>query len=104
MKPIVRLLQARGVDIVLQGHNHNYERFAPQTADRVASRRGMQAFVVGTGGIGFYAFKDRAANSVKRTDSTYGVLRLTLGKGRYRWQFVRTGGTAFADSGTARCH
>jgi hypothetical protein len=104
MKPIVRLLQARGVDIVLQGHNHNYERFAPQTADRVASRRGMQAFVVGTGGIGFYAFKDKAANSVKRTDSTYGVLRLTLGKGRYGWQFVRTGGTPFADSGTARCH
>ena len=104
MKPVVQALQAGGVDLVLQGHNHNYERFAPQTADRVADPQGLQAFVVGTGGIGFYAFKDKAANSVARTDSTYGVLQLTLGDGRYRWRFVRTGGTAFTDNGERTCH
>jgi beta-glucanase (GH16 family) len=104
MKPVVQALQAGGVDIVLQGRNHDYERFAPQTADRVVDPKGLQAFVVGTGGIGFYTFKDTAANSVTRTDSTYGVLRLTLGNGRYRWRFVRTGGTAFTDSGERTCH
>jgi hypothetical protein len=104
MKPVVQALQAGGVDLVLQGRNHNYERFAPQTADRVADPKGLQAFVVGTGGIGFYAFKDKAANSVTRTDSTYGVLQLTLGNGRYRWRFVRTGGTAFTDNGERTCH
>jgi hypothetical protein len=105
MQPVVQALYDAGVDVVLQGHNHNYERFAPQTPQRVADPvNGIRAFVVGTGGIGFYAFKDTAPNSVARSDSSYGVLRMTLRDGGYDWQFDNTGGTPFTDSGTGTCH
>ena len=105
IQPVVQALYDAGVDVVLQGRNHNYERFAPQTPQRVADpATGIRAFVVGTGGIGFYAFKDTAANSEARTDSSYGVLRMTLRDGGYDWQFQRTGGTPFTDSGTGTCH
>ena len=105
IQPVVQALYDSGVDVVLQGHNHNYERFAPQTPQRVADpAKGMRAFVVGTGGIGFYPFKDTAANSEARSDSSYGVLRMTLRDGSYDWQFQNTGGTAFTDTGTDTCH
>jgi hypothetical protein len=103
-RPVVDALHAGGVDVVLQGHQHDYERFAPQTPGRVADPNGMRAFVVGTGGIGFYGFRDIAPNSVTRSDSTYGVLRMTLREGEYDWQFVRTGGTSYNDSGVGTCH
>ena len=67
-------------------------------------RHGIRAFVVGTGGIGFYPFKDTAANSEARSDSSYGVLRMTLRDGSYDWQFQNTGGTPFTDAGTGTCH
>src|SRR5262247_3016667 len=73
IKPWVDLLVARHVDIVLQGHNHFYERFAPQNAAREADPNGPQAFVVGTGGRHLDRFKDTAPNSVTRNNSTYGV-------------------------------
>jgi hypothetical protein len=105
IQPVVQALYDSGVDVVLQGHNHNYERFAPQTPQRVADpAKGIRAFVVGTGGIGFYPFKDTAANSEARSDSSYGVLRMTLRDGSYDWQFQNTGGTAFTDAGTDTCH
>jgi hypothetical protein len=105
IQPVVQALYDSGVDVVLQGRNHNYERFAPQTPQRVADpANGIRAFVVGTGGIGFYQFKDTAANSEARSDSSYGVLRMTLRDGSYDWQFQNTGGTAFTDSGTGTCH
>jgi hypothetical protein len=105
MQPIVQVLYDAGTDVVLQGRNHNYERFAPQTPQRVADRaKGMRAFVVGTGGIGFYPFKDTAANSEARSDSSYGVLRMTLRDGSYDWQFQTTGGTPFTDTGSDTCH
>jgi hypothetical protein len=65
---------------------------------------GITAFVVGTGGIGFYSFTDTAPNSAARSDKTYGVLKLTLGSGSYNWQFVPTSGGTFTDSGTGTCH
>jgi hypothetical protein len=104
IKPVVDALQAAHVDVILQGHNHDYERFAPQNSAKAADSQGMRAFVVGTGGIGFYTFQDRAPNSESRSDSTYGVLRMTLSPSSYSWQFVRTGGSAFSDSGTGTCH
>ncbi len=91
IQPVVQALYDAGVDVVLQGWNHNYERFAPQTPQRVADpARGIRAFVVGTGGIGFYPFKDTAANSVARSDSSFGVLHMTLRNGSYDWQFQTT--------------
>jgi hypothetical protein len=105
MEPVVQALYDAGVDIVLQGHNHDYERFAPQTPQRVADpANGIRAFVVGTGGIGFYSFTDTAPNSEARSDSSYGVLDLTLRAGGYDWQFVNTGWTPFTDAGTGTCH
>lgn len=106
MAPVWRSLYDAGADIVLNGHEHNYERFAPQTPDGTPdARRGIREFVVGTGGGGLYAdFGAPLANSRVRNDDTFGVLRLDLLRGSYRWQFVPVGGGSFTDAGTGRCH
>jgi hypothetical protein len=104
-RPLVRRLYRAGVEILLSGHNHHYERFAPQTAEgRRDDARGIRAFVVGTGGAGRYPFARPRPNSEVRDDDTYGVLRLTLRPGSYRWQFVPVPGERFADSGGGSCH
>jgi predicted phosphodiesterase len=103
VRPWVDVLAAHHVDIVLQGHNHDYERFAPQDPARKADPNGMQAFVVGTGGIGFYKFRNTAPNSVERNDSTYGVLQLALSRTSYSWQFVPVAGGSYTDSGSMDC-
>ena len=103
IRPWVDLLVAKHVDIILQGHNHVYERFAPQNSARRADPNGPQAFVVGTGGKGFDRFRDTAPNSVTRNNSTYGVLQLTLKDGSYDWQFVPVAGGTYTDSGSMNC-
>ena len=104
VRPWVDLLYAHHVDVVLTGHQHAYERFAPQNPSRQADPRGLQAFVVGTGGIGMYPFTGGAApNSAVRQADTYGVLDLTLRDGAYDWRFVPVGGGHFADAGSAAC-
>jgi len=66
---------------------------------------GIQAFVVGTGGIGLYDFKrTTAANSEVRQDESYGVLRLDLSQTSYRWRFLVSDGEEFSDEGERRCH
>jgi hypothetical protein len=105
MKPFFDLLHARGVDVVLVGDEHLYERFAPQKADGTADPvRGIRQFVVGTGGAQLYEFGSPIANSEVRYNASHGVLRLTLGLGNYSWQFVPIGGRAPIDSGTDVCH
>jgi acid phosphatase type 7 len=101
--PWVKVLVEQRVDILLQGHNHDYERFAPQNEARGADPNGIQAFVVGTGGIGFYSFRGTAPNSVTRQNDTFGVLNLTLGNGSYSWAFARAAGGSYADSGSMAC-
>jgi len=101
--PWVKVLVDHHVDILLQGHNHNYERFALQNEARGADPNGIQAFVVGTGGIGFYAFRGLAPNSLTRQADTFGVLDLTLGSGSYHWSFDRAGGGSYTDSGSMAC-
>ena len=102
--PWVQVLVDHHVDVLLQGHNHSYERFAPQNASRGADPNGIQAFVVGTGGIGFYDFRGATApNSVTRQSDTFGVLDLSLGNGAYSWRFARAAGGSYADSGSMRC-
>jgi hypothetical protein len=104
-RPLVRTLYRAGVDILLSGHNHHYERFALQTAEgRRDDARGIRAFVVGTGGAGRYPFARPRPNSEVRDDDAYGVLRLTLRPGSYRWQFVPVPGARFTDSGGGSCH
>ena len=106
MEPIWQDLYADGADVVLSGHEHNYERFAPQTASgRRDSRRGIREFVVGTGGKNHYDdFERPIANSEIRSAETYGILKLTLGRAGYRWQFIPVAGGIFRDAGSGRCH
>ena len=97
-----RALSAAGADIVLSGHDHVYERFAPQAWDgRPAPGRGLRQFVVGTGGAGLHAFEPPRANSQARL-TAYGVLVLSLAADRYSWRFVDAGGRV-RDVGSAPC-
>ena len=104
VRPLWRALAEAGADVVINGHDHDYERFAPQTIDGVAADDGMREFVVGTGGTPLRAFTSLAANSEVRNAATYGVLKLTLSPGGYSWQFVPIEGQAWTDQGSASCH
>jgi acid phosphatase type 7 len=99
-----RDLFAAHADIVLNGHDHDYERFAPQDPFGHASPSGLREFVIGTGGKNHYGFKDIQPNSVARNDTAFGVLLLTLRPRSYSWRFVSIAGPSFQDSGTGRCH
>lgn len=97
-------LYAAGVDVVLHGHQHHYERFAPLTPDGVRDdAAGIRQFIVGTGGEGNANPTVIAPNSEVRDDA-YGILKLTLYASGYDWQFVATPGETFTDSGSATCH
>ena len=92
-------------DIVLSGHEHNYERFAPQTATgTLDNARGIVEFVVGTGGRSHYLFGTVQPNSLVRNSDTYGVLRLALSAGSWSFSFLHEAGMTFTDSGTGTCH
>lgn len=98
-------LYAAGVDVILNGHDHDYERFAPQSPSGAAdATRGIRQFVVGTGGKNHYSFESIQPNSEVRNSDTYGVLKLTLHPKSYTWQFVPEAGKTFTDSGSASCH
>jgi Calcineurin-like phosphoesterase len=95
-------LYEAGADIVLNGHDHDYERFAPQDPDgRVDPERGIRQFVVGTGGTKLRPFKEPPLSTTEmRDDSSHGVLKLTLRRDSYDWEFVST--ASFTDTGTTR--
>jgi len=94
-----------GADVILNGHEHVYERFAPQTPGAVADpTTGIRQFTVGTGGASHYTFGTIQPNSEVRDGTTYGVLKLTLHATSYDWQFVPVAGGTFTDSGTGNCH
>jgi hypothetical protein len=103
--PFWKALHEAGAEVVLNGHAHNYERFAPQRPDgTLARKRGIRQFVVGTGGVSHKAFGAVKPNSQARNADTYGVLRLALRQGGYGWKFKPVAGKAFTDSGTQGCH
>lgn len=94
-----------GAELVLSGHVHHYERFAPQTPDLVRDdARGVREFVVGTGGTPPNGIGTRKANSEAVKGGTNGVLKLTLGARTYSWEFIPVAGKTFTDSGTGTCH
>ncbi len=104
-QPIWQALYEAGADVVLSGHDHDYERFAPQTpAGTADSRLGIREFVVGTGGRSHYTPGAAIANSQVRNGDTFGVLKLTLKPASYQWQFVPEAGGSFTDSGSGSCH
>jgi hypothetical protein len=99
-------LYAANADLVLNGHDHDYERFAPQSPGGTADpARGIRELAVGTGGAGERGFRTPPEpNSEVRNGVTHGVLKLTLHLNRYDWQFVPVAGKTFTDTGTTTCH
>ncbi|HEY6074417.1 MAG TPA: PKD domain-containing protein, partial [Anaerolineales bacterium] len=105
MRPIWDALQAASAEVVLSGHNHQYERFAPQLSDGTASELGMRQFVVGTGG--FHSLYDFITPPKANSEARYrgfGVLKLTLGTTGYSWEFLPIPGSHYTDTGSAVCH
>jgi len=102
MRAFWRILFSAGVDVVVVGHDHLYERFAPQDPDgRFDPARGIRQFIAGTGGANLYNFVTVRANSEKRI-SAFGVLKLTLEVDRYDWEFIPVSGEN--DRGSDTCH
>ena len=99
-------LYAANVGVVINGHDHDYERFAPQDpSGKLDSRRGIRKFVVGTGGKSSHrTFASTQPNSEVRQADTFGVLKLTLRATSYDWEFVSEAGRTFTDSGGGTCH
>ena len=98
------LMYANGVDVVVNGHDHLYERFAPQDPDGNADpTSGIRQFTVGTGGAEFYSVSVRQPNSEVIINDMHGVLILALDNGRYAWSFENTD-RAIADAGSGECH
>jgi hypothetical protein len=100
--PFWRDLYAARADVVLNGHVHNYERFARQTPGGREERNGIREFVVGTGGASLYPSGTPIRNSQVRHDSAFGVLKLRLRPTSYRWRFVAVR-RRFTDSGSTTC-
>jgi hypothetical protein len=106
MKPLWDALYHAGADIVINGHDHDYERFAPQDPEgRADPDHGIREFVVGSGGKNSHRwFAAPKPNSEARNADTFGVLKLTLHPKSYDWEFVSEAGKSFADSGAEHCH
>lgn len=104
VRPLWDDLYAAGAELVINGHDHDYERFAPQSPAGVATSRGIREFVVGTGGVGHYQFGSVRANSQVRNATAFGVLRLTLHATGYDWRFLPAAGATFSDAGQGSCH
>jgi hypothetical protein len=105
VRPFWESLQQAGAELVLSGHEHFYERFAPQDVDGTADpARGIRQLTVGMGGRSHHGFITVAPNSEVRNSATVGVVELTLGEGRYDWRLVRAIDGATMDQGTQFCH
>jgi acid phosphatase type 7 len=112
MRPAWEMLYQAGADVVLAGHEHNYERFAPQDPNgQLDAQRGIRQFVVGTGGKSLYGFGRPLRTSEVRSAESFGVLVLTLRPSGYDWAFVAAGAgggnradSRVIDDGSGDCH
>jgi acid phosphatase type 7 len=107
VKPLWQILYNNRADVILNGHAHRYERFAPITpAGATDSQNGIRQFVVGTGGApgGSEIYYDQAPGVEVVETGTSGVIRFDLSAGTYRWTYVPIDGQSFTDSGTDECH
>jgi hypothetical protein len=103
VRPFWAALHAAGADVVLNGHFHLYERYAPQDADGAADAGGPRQFTVGTGGRTLDALVEPAPNLEFRQADAFGVLKLVLGDGWYEWEYVSVAHRVL-DRGRAECH
>jgi hypothetical protein len=105
VKALWDALYEANADVVVNGHDHDYERFAPQTPGGAPDPgRGIREFVVGTGGKSHRPFREAKLNSEVRDATAFGVLKLTLKSKSYDWQFIPEEGKTFTDSGSGACH
>lgn len=104
VRALWQALYDRGTELVMNGHDHHYERFAPQTpTGKAFPTHGIREFVVGTGGAPLLALKTTVGNSEFRYNKAHGVLKLTLSDGSYAWKFIAVSG-AVIDAGQSACH
>ncbi len=104
MQTLWQILYDAGAELVVNGHEHNYEQFVEMNASGSIAAPGLREFVVGTGGAGLYPFGKALAASQVRNNTSFGVLKLTLHVGSYDWQFVPVAGSTFTDTGSGTCH
>ena len=104
MKPAWDLLYQFNADLVLNGHQHNYQRLAPlDPAGNIDRTNGIREIISGTGGEG-HGQVLTGPTLEAGNGNTFGVLRLTLRSGSYDWKFIPEAGKTFTDSGTTNCH
>jgi len=106
VQPFWQALYDNGAEVVLNAHDHLYERFTPQDSNGAAdATRGLREFIVGTGGRSHSRFGSviQPTSEVHNAD-TFGVLKLTLHPTSYDWEFIPAAGESFTDSGSAPCH
>ncbi len=104
-QPLWQALYDYGAEVVLTGHEHHYERFAPlNAAGQRDTAQGLRSFVVGTGGNTIYSFGAALSSSEVRSNAARGVLKLVLRADGYDWQFVPEAGKTFTDTGSGSCH
>jgi acid phosphatase type 7 len=104
MQTIWQILYNAGAELVVNGHEHHYERFTEMNASGAAVSPGLREIIAGTGGASLYPFGSPKSASQVRNNTAYGVLKLTLHSSRYDWQFVPAGTATFTDSGSTNCH
>jgi hypothetical protein len=105
MRPIWRLLYEFDAEVILNGHDHLYERFAPQDPDgRFDRERGMVQIIAGTGGVPLYPFLAAKPNSDVRIGDSHGILKMTLAINAYQWEFVPVPNARGRDFGSGTCH
>jgi len=105
VRPFWQALYEAGAELILNGHEHNYERFALQDpSGRPDPEHGIRQIVVGTGGKGLNPLPNAFPNSEVRNDHTVGVLKLALHADSYDWEFIPISGQSFSDFGSGRCH
>ena len=105
IQPLFQTLYDAHADVVVAGHDHDYERFAPQTPTGAADpKNGIREFVAGTGGKSHRLFAPPKPNSEVRDNTAFGVLKFTLHSNGYDWLFIPEAGKTFTDSGSGQCH
>jgi hypothetical protein len=103
--PLWQALYDAKADVIINGHDHNYERFAPQNPQgELDPQHGIREFVVGTGGKNLRPMGPTKPNSEVRNNEAFGVLKLTLHPTGYDWLFIPQDGKTFTDSGSGQCH
>jgi acid phosphatase type 7 len=104
MQSIWQILYDAGAELVLNGHEHHYERFSEMNGSGAAVSQGLREIVAGTGGASLYPFGSPMSASQVRNNTAYGVLKLTLRSNSYDWEFIPVSGSTFTDSGSDTCH